>query len=80
MPDRLLSKEDLQPNLLVQIGSDLYKVSNLDNETFTATHVYPIQPRTTVRRLGYDVFMHEPSSQIIRKYEDAWGFERGSTE
>lgn len=75
----LLKKEDLQPNLLVQIGSDLYKVSTLYLDLFTATHVYPLQPRTTVRQLSYDLIMHEPSSQILRKYEDAWGFERGST-
>lgn len=75
----MLAKEDLQPNLLVQIGSDLFKVSTLNEKSFTATLVYPLQPRTTVRSISYDVIIREPSKQIINKYEDAWGFEPGST-
>lgn len=66
---------ELAPLLLMQRGGELYKVSTLYEDRFTAELIYPMPPRTTVRSFPLDErsLFCEPSTQILNKAEDAWG-------
>lgn len=71
--------EELHPNLLVQTPDRrVLKVSTIYETRVTAQVVYPIPGRTTVQEFTADEveLWREPSSQMIHRYEDAWGFSR----
>jgi hypothetical protein len=74
---------ELQEHLLVQTpANEVLKVSNIYPPTesgtgyVTATLVYPIPGRTTVRSYLPDQVARwrEPTDAIIAKYEIAWGY------
>lgn len=68
---------DLQLNLLVQDGRELLKISEIYSpERVSAQIVYPMPPRTTVRyyNAGQIAGWREPSTQLVARYEKAWGF------
>lgn len=72
----------LKTGQLFQVGRELYQVSEIYDGYLTAQQLYPLQERTTVRPVDkyiYTVVAKKPSKAIIAKYEQAWGFEKGST-
>jgi len=58
----------------------LYKLSERQATAFTATLVYPIPAHTTVRQfaIGESHRFREPSDQLVRKHDVAWGFPKRS--
>lgn len=67
----------LRMNLLVQRGQsrELYKVSTVYADRFTAQLVLPVPPRTTVVTFPFTdlpKFQHA-SAQRLHEYEDAYG-------
>jgi hypothetical protein len=72
--DNPIRLTDLRPNILVQDGSTIYKVSTIYDTYVTMIVVYPIPPRTTVRTFqGYELARFKwPSKQAINKMNDAY--------
>lgn len=74
-----MDKDALRPGLLMQHKQTLLKVSNVYDRTFTATVLWePGRGRlakTAVRTYMLDAVMdcHDPSTQILNKYEDTYG-------
>lgn len=72
----------LKQNQLVQNGRELLKVSTIYSENrVSASVVYPVPPRTTVRYYSAEQVeaWREPTNQLIARYEIAWGYRKSGT-
>lgn len=70
---------DLGPNLLVQTPENVVlKISTVYPNRVTAQIVFPVPGRTAVRSYLPEQIAtwREPSTVMVHKYEDAWGFRR----
>jgi hypothetical protein len=71
-----VKRHDLKPGLLIeQLGHrTLYKVSTIYEATFTATVVYPVQPRTKVHRFSFDeaLAFGAPSKKLLKAYDESY--------
>lgn len=76
-----ITKATLRSGLLLQAGQGLWKISGVYEKFFTAQFVYPLPHRTTVQQFSYlDLYLFmPPSPQILRKYDEAYGFSEPTT-
>lgn len=63
---------EVGPQVLFSLNGELYVRSENYGESVSARLVYPLPPRTTVRRFPADTFVQDPSEEEWKCYDAAY--------